>query len=137
MKDFDSERERRSHGDRRFLIGGHEFAFKASVQQEIVDGYYDALSDPDVPNSLMLGRMDELVLASLEPEHEDAWRAARSADASSPLMAKDIHDVIEHMLGVMAGRPTESPSGSGSTPENDGQSSTEKSPSQEEATSAA
>lgn len=125
MKDFDAERKIRE--DRSFRIGGKDFHFRPSVQQEKVDLYFDSLSNIDLTNAETLKVCDELILAGLDEECADDWRAVRAVDAPIPLMSKNIHDVIGYMLEVMLDRPTESPSDSGGTPKPTGTSLTDKS----------
>lgn len=127
MKDFDAERKIRE--TRQFRIGGKEFHFRPAVQQEILDDYFDSMGDEKATNAEILIRMDNLILSAIDPECADDWRAVRAADVEVPLMGKEIHGVIQYMLEVMLNRPIEVPSVSGDTPEANGTSSTDKSPS--------
>lgn len=132
MRDFDKEREERQSGQNyTFKIDGHEFHFKKAVDQDFVDAYFDALEDTEGGNRETVKRMDELVLACLEPEDHEAWQHARHA-SDVPVMGSEMHTLIGHMLGVMLNRPTERRTDSTGTPKDTGTSSTEKSPSPEE-----
>lgn len=124
MKDFDEERITR---DLKFRIGGRDFEFRPGVQQELVDRYWDTMSDPEATNESILGTMDDLVIGGLKPEFHNAWHTARGADVEQPLMSSDIRNVITYMLECMLDRPIESLSGSGSISEPTGTSLTDES----------
>jgi hypothetical protein len=129
MKDFDAERTVRE--DREFRIGGRLFRFRPSVQQELLDAYFDSMASVEGTNAELLAVMDHLILGGLEPEFHDEWKLVRSAEVEAPLMGDDIHGVIRYMIEVMMDRPTVSPSDSGITPDSTGTSLTDKSPSSE------
>lgn len=124
MKDFDAERKVRE--DREFRIGGRDFRFKPSVQQDLVDAYYDALGNAELSNAEFMKIMDNVVLGGLEPAFHGDWEYVRSVDTELPLMADQVHGVIRYMLEVMLDRPIVSPSDSSDMPEASGTSSTDK-----------
>lgn len=133
MRDFDVVRaESREHGDRRFKIGGREFRFKAYSSPELYARTWTANSDLE-----WLEAADAFILSVLEPSCVDDWHAVRATDAAEPLSFTDVRDVLDYVLEVTSGRPTDRPNGYSDTPSVPGTKSTVTSPLPAEAASAA
>lgn len=134
MKDFDELR--RVDVDRQFKLDGHVFHFHRSIDQDLVDAYFDSLGDEDTTNGGVTEQIDKLVLACLLPEDHEPWRKARH-NTEDPVMGRTMHEIVAYMIGVMTGRPTEQPSASTGTQDQTGTSSTASSPQPEASPSSA
>lgn len=125
MKDFDIVRAEAANADRTFKIGGETFSFKRSVSADLLAAYFDTSFSAVTTNADVLVAADALVLGWLEKGQETKWKKVRAATAADPLSIRDIQNIIEHMTETLAGRPTESPSDSSSTPSETGTTSTD------------
>lgn len=131
MKDFDVVRaENREHGDRRFKIGGHEFAFKAYSSPELYAATWSANDDLE-----WLKAADAFIVSVLEPADQEQWAKIRAVDAAEPLSFTDVRDVMDFILEVTSGRPTAASNGSSGTPSAHGTKSTGNLPSKAESVS--
>jgi hypothetical protein len=130
VRDFDSEpirSDRVGNTEREFKIAGVPFRFKPAAPAHLLAAYFDATT-----NTALLEAADALVLAFLEPESREQWERVRHTEQANPVTIRDVQDVVEHMIGVMAGRPTEPRGGSSPSRGKSGTSSTEESDSPEE-----
>lgn len=127
MKDFDREREKKieAMGDRSFKIGGETFIRRPGIRPEVM-AQYEGI-DTNTTADEVIKIMDDLLLTCIEPE-DDAharWHAIRAVDAGTAVVSlDDMTDLVRWLMGEFTGRPTQPPSRSSGSPENDGTSST-------------
>jgi hypothetical protein len=136
MRDFDEERRTREAADRRILIGGHEFTYKAAVAPEVIVTWNKAATgELDLSEDAWLKLFDETILAILDGGQEEKWRGVRSPEAPHPLNIGDLRALLRFLIEEATGRPTTPPSdsspggGATETTSRDGSSSQEAAPS--------
>lgn len=114
MKDFDQERRQRHETDRRILIGGREFTYKASVAPEIVLRWNKAATGElgELTEEDWLKLFDDTTVALLDDGQEDSWREIRDPNGHDPLNLGDMRAVLTYLMEQATGRPTGEPSGS-------------------------
>lgn len=128
--DFDTRRalpEREAS----FTIGGERFTYTPRAAADLIAAYFDASNDVGSPtrNADVLEAADALICSMLAPGQPETWQRVRSPTSKDPLTIRDVQMVADRMLEVMTGHPTEPSSGSGTTRERSGTSSTDESPS--------
>jgi hypothetical protein len=132
-EDFDIVRAEREHTDRRFIIGGEEFEFRAYFWPDHLAKLQDAIRDTEY-----LELIDELMPQHiLEPGQEEKWQRVRSPEHPQPASISDMTRIINYIIQVVTGRPTVPSSGSSSARSQNGTGSTATSASPEAQTSAA
>lgn len=113
MKDFDEARRIREQKDRSFVLSGQTFTYRAAVAPEAILAWSDAVTgNAELTEAEWLHMFDQTVLAILDADQEEKWRAARSIDAPHPLNLDDIRAVMRWLIGEATGRPTGEPQGS-------------------------
>lgn len=113
MKDFDQARRARESADRRFVIAGQEFTYKAAVAPEtLLEWNAAATRTVDLDEAQWLNLMDRVVLLVLEDGQEEKWRAVREPGAAHPLNINDLTEVMNYLITEATARPTGEPIGS-------------------------
>jgi hypothetical protein len=142
--EFASLNDTEPNPDRTFLLGGHDFRFRAKIAANLIARFYDApeaitptcphcglpftIGSPR-PQQDALAAADAMIVAFLEPGQEEAWAQVRSDDADDPLTLLEVIATGNYLLGALTARPTGQQSGSGDTPATAGTKSTDGSPS--------
>lgn len=96
----------------------------AKGELEVVEAE-NALAEARPTDSQWIEALDRTATAVLEAGYAEAWRDARSADVENPLSLADLQEVLEWLIEQVSGRPTGQPSGSDSSPNGSGTSSTD------------
>lgn len=115
MHDFDTERievwRERQAQDRTFRIGEEEFTYRVAVPPEALLPWLTL--DIEMSEVDALKAIDATVLGFLEPGQEEKWAYVRRPDLEPPLTQKNLLDLCKWLMGQQVGRPTVTPSDSG------------------------
>lgn len=110
LKDFDaarSERKRKLGNPDQvvaFRIGGQEFRCQPVLPYGLVLDI--ALVPDDAPQTMQVAALDNLIFQMLKPECHDAWHAI-VRDTENGLDLEDVRTIVQWMMEVYTGRPTE------------------------------
>jgi len=134
-KDFDDHRRKKAEAtrkEREFILGGEPFTARATVRPEAFAAW-DSLNMEEATPTEILKTADDTILQMIEKKDgaHDRYRAVRERDDDDAIGLEDLTDLIQWLVEVQSGRPTEPPSDSGPSPSETGTSSTADSSSPE------
>lgn len=126
-KNFDELRAEREARDRSFTIAGHEFRFRPAIPAQQYSLYlelFDQMSEGRWPPG-SFDTLNATILELLEPDSRPTWEAALANGSDHPISFDDMMGIVQNVIEVNAGRPTEPRSASGSTAGSGGTRSTD------------
>jgi hypothetical protein len=128
LKDFDDARrvrEQETRDERAFTLGGETFYARMTVRPEAYMRW-DSLDVEAATPTEILAVADETIVAMIEnvDRASERYYAVRASE-DDPVGMKDLTDLIQWLVEVQTGRPTEQPPVSSGSPESDGPTSTD------------
>jgi hypothetical protein len=125
MIDLDAERAERP-AEQTIKIGGETFRARVSVRPEALVPWEDFYLSDDTSAAASIRVLDETILVFLVAEDHERYLALRQREEDA-LTVQDMTKLVQALLEASADRPTEAPTGSGTTDGSGAPSSTAES----------